>query len=441
MNGGGLSSTMINAMIIWKRIIWFSLLIVLKTSTQAQFSGTINDALSEKPIANANLVSSTGINVTSWANGHFEFKTNSFPFTLSISHVGYHTREVIIYSITQTSINIFLEPKTTNINEVVVRGEKLKRYYERKNFYVVDFEFIEENICLIGFEDRQLKKGRLMLLSPSEDTLAYLHVKRPKRLYRDGYQNIQLITKDSIFQLFYKSPRFHQLFPTHVKEIPYEFFQLKFIEEDKFIYKSISGRDQGHEYFVIDTLKKERIPLKRIKNYEMEGAHSLSAGSESRGMRFQGRADKQLTEEQMERLRDMYEAYVYDRSIIRFPVHSQLFKVGEGFVLVDITNRQIDHYSPDFELIKTVKAKFPKHKLRQKEVIQDSETMKLYWVYYKGSKALLGEIEINSGKIVRTLETPSVPFIENIKIRNETIWFTYQPRLGETVRSVFRMKN
>jgi len=67
--------------------------------------------------------------------------------------------------------------------------------------------------------------------------------------------------------------------------------------------------------------------------------------------------------------------------------------------------------------------------------------MKLYWVYYKGSKALLGEIEINSGKIVRTLETPSVPFIENIKIRNETIWFTYQPRLGETVRSVFRMKN
>jgi len=72
-------------------------------------------------------------------------------------------------------------------------------------------------------------------------------------------------------------------------------------------------------------------------------------------------------------------------------------------------------------------------------VIQDSKTGKIYWIYYKGSKVLLGEIDLNSGQIVHNLETPSMPFIENVKIRNGTIWFTYQPRLGETVRSLFRM--
>ena len=73
------------------------------------------------------------------------------------------------------------------------------------------------------------------------------------------------------------------------------------------------------------------------------------------------------------------------------------------------------------------------------QVIQDPVTMKLYWIYYKGSKVLLGEFDPYTGEIANTLETPSFPFIENIKVRNGVIWFTYQPRLGETVRSLFRM--
>lgn len=72
-------------------------------------------------------------------------------------------------------------------------------------------------------------------------------------------------------------------------------------------------------------------------------------------------------------------------------------------------------------------------------VIQDPITEKLYWIHYKGSRVLLGEIDPFNGEIVDVIETPSFPFIENIKIRNGIIWFTYQPRLGETVRSLYRM--
>jgi hypothetical protein len=116
-----------------------------------------------------------------------------------------------------------------------------------------------------------------------------------------------------------------------------------------------------------------------------------------------------------------------------------MFARDGGYLLTDLTNSLIYWYDDNFGLIKTVKADLPKHPQRQKEVIQDPFTKKIYWVYYEGSRVLLGEIDPETGKIVNTLQTPSLPFIENIKIRNRVIWFTYQPRLGETVRSLYKM--
>ena len=422
-----------------KNIFLVIVLILMGSLCHAQFTGTIRDALTEKTIANASISLVTSKGVTSWTNGYFEINIEEYPVTLTITHLSFHKREVIINSPVESGMNIFLEPKTVDLAEVAVYGKRLKRYYEKKNFYVVDFDFIDNNICLIGFENKQLNKGKVILINSIEDTLAYLNVNQPKRLYRDAYDNLHLITKDSIFQLFYNAPRFHQLFPTHQEEIPYEFFQMKFIEENKFLFKSISPRDQAHEYFVIDTLLKTTEILKKINSYEMAGARSITANMARPERRIPGRAGGELSISMMESLRDVYEMYVYDISIISFPVHSQMFRVENGFVLIDMVNNQINHYTSAFEPVKTVRSRLPKHKIRQKIVIQDSKTGKIYWIYYKGSKVLLGEIDLNSGQIVHNLETPSMPFIENVKIRNGTIWFTYQPRLGETVRSLFRM--
>ena len=81
----------------------------------------------------------------------------------------------------------------------------------------------------------------------------------------------------------------------------------------------------------------------------------------------------------------------------------------------------------------------PLHNIRIKYFVQDEITKKIYWVYYKGDGVLLGEIDPATGKIVNQIETPKFPYIENIQIRNGVVWFLYQPRLGETVRSLYKM--
>ncbi|MEA1877303.1 MAG: carboxypeptidase-like regulatory domain-containing protein, partial [Bacteroidota bacterium] len=408
-----------------------------------QFSGRILEIGTNKPIANANISFGEGVGTTSLANGTFETDLTSFPAILRISHLAYHPLEIVINSSLQSGMSIYMQPKTLSIDVVEVRGERIKRYNQNNHFYVIDYDFIDDNICLIGYENNQLSKGRVILLSQGEDTLAYLSVNRPKRIYRDAFDNLHLITKDSIFQLFYNNPRFYLLYPVHIKKASVDLFQLKFVSNSKFLFKQTSGEGQSHEYFYIDTINKTRESLKTIYNRDLYYSHRLSAQSahyQKPIKRLPGRADRELSIQAMEAARDRYEAMVYDISIIHRPINSLIFRKDSGFILMDLVNDQINHFSKDFNPTETIRTKFPKHKQRRKLVIQDALTEKLYWVHYKGSKVLLGEIDPFSGKIIQTIETPSMPFIENIKIRNGIIWFTYQPRLGETVRSLYRMK-
>jgi len=200
----------------------------------------------------------------------------------------------------------------------------------------------------------------------------------------------------------------------------------------------VSELGQSHEYYYVDTITNKRDDLKTIYNEELyKSAEHAGRASDPRD-RIPGRGTARSIEGVIA-MRRIFERMVYEFTVVKFPVNSYVYKYYSGFLIVDLMNGQILHYSDQFELSKTVKTNFPKHKQRQKLLVQDPLTEKLYWVYYRGSRVFLGEIDPDTGEMINNIETPSFPFIENIKIRNGVIWFTYQPRLGETVRSLFRM--
>jgi hypothetical protein len=407
--------------------------------TSAQFHGKIIDDTTNKPIPNATVTGKGILGTTSMNNGTFEIDIVDYPCIISISHLAYQPVDIVIQSPTQDGLEIIMVPKAVEIEQVVISQNRIKRYLANKDFYVVDYDFIGDNIYVIGFENKNLSKGKVILLNPTEDTLGYCSIKKPRKLFRDAFGNIHLITKDSIFQLYYDSSNLRLLYPSTVDEIPMDFLNLKFVNGAKFLFKNISPFEQSHQYYVVDTLNRAKENLTNIVNYQLHP--SEGTGVEYGGARkgIPSRANLRTLAE-IQAARDEFEMAVYDMAIIHFPVHSYVFRLGAGFVIADLTNKQFLHYNDQFELISKVKAKLPKHKQRQKTVIQDPSSEKMYWVHYRGSKVLLGEINPYSGEIVSSIETPSLPFIENIKIRNGVIWFTYQPRLGETARSLFKMR-
>ncbi len=423
-----------------KYLILSLVAIFYSINSYAQFNGKILDSSTSKPIANATILTENTGGATTRRNGTFEINLSDYPVILKISHLSYHPVEIIINSHLQSGMNIYLKAKTLKLDVVEVRGERIKRYYQDKLFYLIDYDFIEDDICLIGYENNNLSLGRVLLMNQAEDTLAYLPADHPKRVYRDVFDNLHLITKDSVYQLYYYQPEFYQLYPSHRDEVPIDLFQLKFVSGPKFLFKQTSDGGQAHEYYYIDTISKTREDLKTVYNNDLYKSSTMAVRYTPPIGKLPGRAEsRDMTTGSMEDLRDIYEAMVYDISIIHRPIYSLVFPKDTGFIIVDLVNNQINHFSEEFEFTEAVQTNFPEHKQIQKLVIQDPITLKLYWIHYKGSKVLLSEFDLYTGEITSILETPSFPFIENIKIRNGIIWFTYQPRLGETVRSLYRM--
>lgn len=423
-----------------RKILLSGLIILISMTSIAQFKGTVLNSETNTPISNANITIDDQQGTITNSKGEFSVDITSFPVILTISHLSYYHQEIVLNTELQSGLTIHLVPKTMDIDEVVISVDRIRRFFEKNNFYVLDFEFLGDKICVTGFDNRRLSQGRTIVVEETGDTLYTVAVDRPESFIKDAFGNIHLITKDSIFQLYDENNDLELLYPTHRKDVPLEFYQLEIVHEAKFLFKVISNNGQTHEYLLIDTVNQTREVLKTIIDTKLEYHPYRPANYAGTARSMSGRAGvRDMTKEMMEMYRDQSERYFYSTLIIHQAIHSQFFKNGNSFILFDHINNRIIHYDTEFKAIKTIKSKFPKHKQRRKQVIQDLLSGKFYWVYYQGSRVLLGEIDTNSGEIINTIETPHFPFIENIKIRNGIIWFTYQPRLGETTRSLFKM--
>ncbi len=403
---------------------------------QSQFTGKIISSENEKPIPNATIqFNSKGI--ISNQSGEFIIPNPSYPLIIEISHLSYHPKTVVINSKQESGINIRMVPKTTKIDEIEVLGERIKRYFKDDYFYIIDYFLFDESILTIGYKNRKFSEGQVTLIDMNQDTIANLAITKPKKIFKDGFGNGHLFAEDLVFQIFVQDSLLNLIHPTLANDFSEDLLKFQFQVDNYFVFKQISGQGQANEYYIIDTLAKEKIELETIYNEELFSASKAAVRYRHWNPNLSGKisSDPALVAQANE----IFEAYVYDQFIIHKPITSQAFRYNEGMVIFDFTNNISHIYKDNFEKVERVKNNFPKHHNRQKIVIQDPVNNKLYWVYYKGSRVLLGEINVESGQVVDILQTPALPFIENIQIRNGVIWFLYQPRLGETVRSLYRM--
>jgi len=403
--------------------------------------GKVVDDQTNKPIHNATIEYTIDEGTISNDNGEFSFEIQSYPIILKISHVSYHPMELVINTPLQSGLSIRLQPKTLKIEEVVVGTDRIKRYFKNQYFYVLDYAFRDNMICLLGYENQRLSKGCFIAINHNQDTLANINLQRPESFFEDAFGNLHIITKDSIYQVWTESAIPQLIYPTGRNEVSMEFFQLKFIDKTKFLFKIIEDDGLKNDYLIIDTAKQTRQVIKSIVNNQFSyNAYRPASYSRPRRSPPGRAASRDLSAGNMDAMRTATERYFYSTSIIHQPINSQIFRSGEKYILFDNINNRIIHFDENFRILETVKRKFPKHPQRNKQVIQDNENAKFYWVHYKGSRVLLGEIDIDTGKIINFLETPNYAFIEKIKIFDGSVWFTYQPRIGETVRSLYRQR-
>jgi hypothetical protein len=196
-----------------KKIIFslFCLLACIQAFPQQSISGTIIDQSNGQPVTFAQvIVKGTELGATTDQNGIFSIKNVSFPFTLVVSDIRYHTQQIRVQN---SPIRILLKPKVYELDQVVIRPEDIERVLQEPIFSVIDYGFYDDLIVMAVMKNRKTKAyirvqergGKLVL----EKRLPFV----PEHLFEDCLGNLHLLSADSAYQLYYDYVNLHLLYP------------------------------------------------------------------------------------------------------------------------------------------------------------------------------------------------------------------------------------
>lgn len=128
---------------------WLCLFLCLSSSVFAQKSfqvkGIIFSVNTLQPIEGATIIGDA-IFVSSSSDGSFILKDVTEDLSLTISHLGYSSKTILLKKETKT-LNIFLEEKTISLNEIELSGKTIKRKQKESPIVsqLISKEFLDHN--------------------------------------------------------------------------------------------------------------------------------------------------------------------------------------------------------------------------------------------------------------------------------------------------------
>jgi len=197
-------------------MIFTILLPLFAMSQQFRLRGTIINNLTNLPIEKANLkVQNTPLGTATDARGKFGLDLKKLPVEVEITCVGYEPLTIEVSKVLAKPVEIRLKPKMYNLEGVTISEKKAVPVYEDRNYSVLDYEMMDDNLLLLVFR-YQLKRSVLLLLTRLGDTLlqADLPESPPEKLYKDILGNVHYFSKKGFaYQCFYDNSLNRLMFP------------------------------------------------------------------------------------------------------------------------------------------------------------------------------------------------------------------------------------
>jgi len=429
-----------------RRILYIVLLLIVSMVCRAQYitiSGYVTDAETGLALKDINIkpdcISSGAVTNNL---GFFSLKVEQRNCNITFSHIAYYNY-VFEYkgSKNNKELNIKLKPKTHLLDKITISSDKIINITKELPVYVKDYVIINNKILLLTYYHKKSNDARLMLIDQSGNNLAEKPVYKPSKLFKDCFEEIYLITDNNASKLEIK-PREIQ----YKEDVPIKEFNQTYGGFDFAINNKIYFSTYHYQYFVIKfhyfdldaesnkvnnfvTLRDE----KKISEFERDFNFFYYAKRASRyGMSVTSvynnldmlRANQQLDWEDFK---------------CRFsPMIAPFNNVNDTICIFNTAVDSLELYSESGKIIKKVAAPFLADK-DYKSIIRDQEAKKLYVLYKCNNIYSLSLVNINTGTTKAKISIPNYPFIENIKVSKDEIFFLYKKNINEEYKQLYKM--
>jgi hypothetical protein len=404
--------------------IYISLIIISFTVQSQNFtvSGIITDKNSGKPVADIHIsVFGKKTGAVSDKNGKFNIAIDKAPVTLLFTHINYHDFQKTIKENKDVTLNIILGKRTYVSDTVIITKNRIHDMIEKKPLYVWDYDFYGDSILLLACRYRKVNEPLLVLMNNFGDTITTYEVSKPERLFRDCLDNIHLVTKKFAYQIFYdaislqlhspmETADFDSLFPRCIESI-----------NNNLYLKDYYLRNQVLLYFSVNTKDGKQKKIRVIG--DEDGLERLAFNNRFWAM-GPSPNESDLRFEEM---------CFFD------PIFAPLVKMGDSLIIFNYVDDKLEFLTQDGEIINEIPISFHKNKFWKEEIYVDEPSRKVYSLFKQNGITGVREINLKNGELGKEIKIPDFVHIENIKIRDNVLYFLYIEKQGLEYKKLYKM--
>jgi len=425
------------------------LLLFFSLETLAQqrfhfFYGKIMDKTTRKPLGNVNLsVQGTRTGTFTDPKGEYSFYLDSIPAILTVSHVGYLTKKIILDTASY-KMTLYLSPEIKTLQEVVISAQPQEAVFKDPHYSVLDYEIDSGRVYLLIFRSLY-NKPELLCMTPGGDTLAQSGPLpyNVKTLDQDCLGYLHAFGNDSVYQLSRVNSAIRLVYPVAI----HKYFQVLAgcvaSTAQCLFFKRNSNYGLSTEFYSVNKRTFIRKSIGMVTDEKK--AEMLVRNPEDMWFILQfsqpGQGEGTVSESSDEvRAADQVMVdWLWIKKIVYPPVKSFLYRIGDFICIFNTPDRQMEFYDLDGNYSYKVELKLDLSGEGRwtYEILADPVTLKVYTPYLKNGIVTLYEIDLNTGGLTRILSVVD-PFPQKLRVYEDYLYYIYDNRDLQNNTMLFR---
>ena len=400
--------------------------------------------------------------------------------TLYLSHLSFKKQAVRIEDKSlidnedgRKSMLIVMQRKMNTLTEVTVTENAPHLAYANKKVWVIDYKVQHDGIYMVAGNGTDYC---ILHLGFEQDTISRKPVfSKFQELYSDAFGNLQLISSDSVYQVYCDGKELHLLYGNSIETFRQKLEPIKLLTDSIMVLQKYVNKQQQLAYLMVNRNNKQVSVMVDLRGEALEMAQNarMDAIRDQRIDRMMAEAEESsqlevrperadalamqrmemnfsTDENEVEARRQMM-SNAFNRIMFK-PIYCPALYIGDTIYVFDFENdyllkhdnrgRRIDSCGIAFHRTGYFKNLLINNPW-DKKLIVDEATNQCYAQFSTDGIVTLKEIDLGNGMVKREIRLTDHFFPQNIQVYNGEVYYMFLNKRqtnGWDRRSLYKMK-
>lgn len=370
--------------------------------------------------------------------------------TLYLSHLSYKTKSILIEEKSlmdskdgRKAMVVVMQHQTNTLAEVTVTENAPHLAYANNKVWVIDYKVQHDGIYMVAGNGTDYC---LLHLGFEQDTISRKPVSSKfQELYSDAFGNLQLISSDSVYQVYCDGRELHLLYGNNIESFRQKLEPVKLLTDSIMVLQKYVNMQQQMVYLKVNRNNNQLSVMADLKGNALEMAQNARMDA----IRDQ-RIDRIMAESEEAEERKLMINNAINRIMFK-PIYCPALYIGDTIYVFDFENDYLLKYDGRGNRIDSCGMTFHRtgyyknlsiNNPWDKKLIVDEATKRCYAQFSTDGIVTLKEIDLGNGMVKREIRLTDHYFPQNIQVYNGEVYYLFldtRQTNGRDRRSLYKI--